>query len=254
MYKLVVPDKLVDIWESAEAGYFPGDPMRTIAKKDFKNIKDVYKFLEKPDPLVKAIYGEPDAEGKFLFPMMEDPDPGVEPHRGVIGDQSSYWHSETIKEHAALVTYNLREAGVRPLYAAFLGVMHDCGKKYTAMTNYKGEVHHPDHEYVSALLAAAWSKKWYWLLPDNERKLLVSVIYGHMVSLKDWHKGTATSARAEHKYLAEVTKFLNSETDTLKAYGLVCILSACDEGARNGAAVDKVRVSKGKKIIDEVMG
>ncbi len=248
MYKIAVPKNLKDIYKMSNKKFEPNDPLGEIAKK-YKSVKEVFLDLNKPDKLTDAIYGEPDEEGKYLFPMMEEPDPGVEPHKGFIGDQSSYWHNENLKEHACYVAYHLRNAGLNLQKAGYLGVLHDCGKKYCAETNHAGEVWFNDHEYISALLVACWTKDWHWMLKEAERKELIAIIYGHMQCLLEWHKGTPESAKIENDFVAEVTEFLGNETAALRVYGLVCILGTCDEGARGGAPVDKKIIEEGEKII-----
>ena len=242
MYKITVPKNLQDIWMISEEGFFPGDPLGEIAKKDFRSPGEVFKFLEKPDALTQAIYGEPDDNGKYAFPLIDEPDDDIEPYWGYIGDQTSYWHRESIKEHACYVTYNLYEAGVRHSYAAALGVFHDCGKKYCAETDNNGEVWFNDSEYVSALLAACWTKAW---LPEHLRRRLTAVIYGHLECAMGWNKGTKTPK----KFLAEVAEFLESEVDAKRVYGLTCLLGACDEGIRSGGLINTEKVSSGKNLI-----
>ncbi len=235
--------------------FYPANPdqLMEVTNKRFNSLEEVYDFLQEPDELIKVVYGEPDEAGLYTFPLMEEPysDRAKYPSlcRGHLGDQTSYWHHETLKEHAAIVTYNLAAAGLRAEMAAALGVFHDAGKKYAAETNPNSEIWFADHEYLSTLLVGRWTKHWKGV-PEADKQLWVATCYGHM-KYYEWTNGKAKAAKSEKKFIDEVSKVFGNEA-ALKSFGLCNLLGAADECIRPGAIIPRGKVEKGQDIIRSV--
>lgn len=258
MHNIVVPNKLNGIYSLSQDldSYlcYCSNTFETICNKRFKSIQEIYDFLEEPDALTDSEYGAPDEKGLYDFPLSFEPyDDKVKTpplFHGKVGDQTSCWHNETLKQHAALTTCNLVEAGVRKEDAAVLGVLHDCGKKYTARTNvYNGKVCFPEHENLSALLAGWWTKS--WGVTDERRHLWMAIIYGH-IRFQEWQNSSAKSTKDKNTYIKEVSRLFGNE-EALRAYGLVYLLGVSNEGVKEGAIIDLEKVKRGEEIIKSVL-
>lgn len=252
---ITIPAHLSELFTSAMmlregdlVSYQNGEDFVNVCLMDFSHISEIYDFLETPDGLTDYAYGELGEDGKYTFPTPEpysDRAKPVTPYRGVVGEQTSLWHTESLKEHAAMVTYNLAAAGAKPELAAMLGVLHDCGKKYSAETDSNGELYFPDHELLSAYLTICWTHD--WDLAEDEKRLIAAIVYGHM-KYYEWHKGTAKSTKSERDFIKEVAKVFNEDI-AVKAYGLVNLIGASDESVKRGAKKDLTKIAKGIEII-----
>lgn len=252
---VTIPTRLSEIFTSAMmlkegdlVSYQNGEEFVNVCQMSFSHVSEIYEFLDVPDSLTDYVYGNPGEDGKYSFPVPEtysDRVKPVLPYRGSIGEQSNLWHTENLKEHAAIVACNLVAAGVKPEMASMLGVLHDCGKKYSAETNSNRDVYFPEHETLGAYLTICWTHD--WALTEDEKRLLAAIVYGHM-KYHDWHDGTAKATKSERDYIKEVTKVF-SEDIALKAYGLVNLLGASNEGVKRGAKKNPEKIAKGEEII-----
>ena len=102
-------------------------------------------------PVVKDMY-QRDEAGLYVFPAKRKNAPLVHAH---LGDQTSMYHKETVKQHLLLTCGRLWLNGHSDnLEGLLYGILHDAGKKYTLGSNQRGEVCFYGHEKVSALFAA----------------------------------------------------------------------------------------------------
>ena len=103
-------------------------------------------------PIVEDMYQRDEAR-LYVFPAKRKNAPLVHAH---IGDQTSMYHKETVKQHLLLTCGRLWLNGnPDELEEGLLyGILHDAGKKYTLGSNQRGEVCFYGHEKVSALFAA----------------------------------------------------------------------------------------------------
>jgi hypothetical protein len=244
-----IPSTLADVWTAA----YDGTGNEIVDEVAFNKVgkedpKGVFNFLtDSNDPLYRAIYGEPDKKGKFVYPIKDLTIPYLKPYKGKIGDQYSKYHKETLPEHSAVVTSRLIDAGLNSTLAAILGTFHDCGKKYTGCTNERGEVSFPEHARVGAFFTACWLDE---MVPSTQdRKILTAVVYGHMKPKREWHKGTEESFRSEMDYFDELVDFLGNEDEALRVIGLINLMGHCDHGFRKAEDIDRPRIFHGHQVV-----
>jgi len=258
MDKIVVPQELRKILVSNFGFESEYSKLRALAYKEFNSLSDIYDFLNKADEYTYGVYGLPDGcpgLETFTFPLEKKSIRGVTPYRGHIGDQTSTWHHESLKDHAAIVTCNLFNAGVKAEIAALLGVLHDCGKKYTAKTGQDGYLTFPNHEKLSALLAKEWLKscgfRQHPCFPDSDEiDILAAVIFSHSESF-GWHKGTEESKKSEEKFFEEMRRYFD-EDEVIKIYALTNLLCISDEGVKDEDDIPEDKIRKGRRIIEGV--
>ena len=191
------------------------------------NASAVYDFLSEKDELFRNIYSESFSVGGeeyFIYPFVEQqviPDDVVE-RAGPIGLQTSMYHRESLQEHATLVAANLVDAGVDRQTAAYLAVLHDVGKKYTAATNKKGEISFFNHAPLSAFITGRWLRS----VDERMAKLLVAVIYAHFRA-HFWKK----KPDDRQKYFGELLAFYDGDEQCAEeVMSLIEKLNVCDEG------------------------
>lgn len=126
-------------------------------------------------PIVKDMYTKDDA-GLYVFPAKRKNAPLF---HGNIGDQTSMYHKETVKQHLLLTCGRLwLNSNPDEIEDGLLcGILHDAGKKYTLGSNQRGEVCFYGHEKVSALFAAVVLNRLGFINIIDD---CVRVIYDHM--------------------------------------------------------------------------
>ena len=226
-----------------------GEGYIEVCKKSFSSIGEIYDYLDVPDSLTDYAYGEPGDDGKYTFPSPDPYDDRVKaakPCTGLIGEQNSSWHTETLKEYAAMVTYNLVAADVKPEMAAMLGVLHCCGMKYAAETIIEGSISFPGYEYLSTYLTVCWIYD--WGLAEEEKREIIATVYGH-TKYYDWLKKTG-GRNSEKNFIKEVTKVFGEDI-ALKAHELIKLLGASEEGVKRGEKKNTEKIKKGEEIIKQ---
>lgn len=210
------------------------------------NISAVYDFLSEEDELFRNIYSESFSVGgeeHFVYPFVEQqaiPDDVVE-RVGPIGLQTSMYHQESLREHVALVAANLVDAGVDRQMAAYLAVLHDVGKKYTAATNKKGEISFFNHAPLSAFITGRWLRS----VDEPMAKTLVAVIYAH-TRAHFWKK----KPDDRQKYFGELLAFYGGDEQCAeKAMSLIEKLNVCDEGVTEFTPKFWEKVERGESLI-----
>lgn len=242
----LLPNTLEGIWNSVVLNeQFDNFALNRIINEEFEDLKSIYDFLFEYDWLTHEIYGEPEEDG-FVFPFaVKKVKEGVKEYHGNIGDQTSAYHKETVAEHTAMVVSNFVGEHIASERLAAIAILHDVGKKYTSGTNNKGEVCFYGHDSVSAYLAGRWL---YGLYDDDELKLIVAVIFGHMLPKTAW---TEKPEKKEEFKKELVTFFEEDENQAQSVISLIERLSNADEGCATEdervAARDKI--SRGERII-----
>jgi len=236
-----VPANMEDIFAGKKA---ENEFVDQIAAMRFDTLAEIFRFMEEEDLLTEQIFGKTDAEGKVIFPWAVPEHrrhAGVQPYYGTLGDQSSIYHQESIREHMALVCANLMERGVPEKLAAHIAVLHDCAKKYCAGTNQRGQVCYYGHEYASAYLCHAWLTNMGY--EEETVNLLTVIALYHMCPLVRWKQ----EPEQKEADLEKMAAFYG--TDVI---GLLEKMAESDEGL----TVDTVntdearaRIARGRDII-----
>lgn len=233
-------------------------------------MKQAYDFLDKEDLLFGEIYGKwakelVDGRWHYTYPFVEGqqiPD-GTREVVGPVGTQTSKWHKESLKQHAAYVVANLvKETDLDVETAVRLGVLHDVGKKYTSATNKHGGICCHEHAKVSAVIASCWLHK----LPPEQRKTVFAVIYAHMFPQNEWNPEKKQSLNratlADHHRLyrdpeqvkagfyKELVSFLNGDVHWAdRIMDLVYVFAKCDKGITEFTPDVLERIKLGEAII-----
>ena len=109
--------------------------------ENLESPSDIFDSLTQSDSLTDKIYKKDD-KGEFIFPKVDekakswlekDKNKTVE-HVGNIGDLTSAYHKENLKQHTALVVKNLSKQNIdskRKGLSLLTALMHDIGRKYT---------------------------------------------------------------------------------------------------------------------------
>lgn len=245
----MLPNTLESIWDSIRLNdQFPNFAINRVVNEEFEDLQSMYDFLFEYDWLCHEIYGEPEEDG-FVFPFaVSKVKEGVKEYRGRIGDQTSAYHKETISDHTAMVVANFCGSQVFNERLATIATLHDIGKKYTSGTNNKGEVCFYGHDTVSAYLAGRWLYGLYDDEDDEELKLIIAVIFGHMLPKTTW----AQKPEKKDEFKAELIAFFDDdELQAETAMFLIERLSDADEGCATEEELEAARekIRQGKTII-----
>lgn len=244
-----LPKTPKEIYESIVNGEKFGSPLDGIIGKKFKNLKEIFDFIDKPDELTDVIYGKPDNQGIITFPFaVEEAESGVVECRGKLGDQTSRYNKENMKQHTAMVAGKLFERLDCPRMAACYAVLHDCGKKYTCGTNSKGDLCFYGHATVSAYLAGAWMRNLYGTDGDSLMMVIV-VIAAHMLPNADWR----INREKRDEFFEDFHVLFDEANEArLEAERLIDTIAESDRGCLTEAEVksQKALIDKGLYIID----
>lgn len=172
-------------------------------------------------PVVEDMYEKDDA-GLYIFPAKRKNAPLVHAH---IGDQTSMYHKETVKQHLLLTCGRIWLYGNPDALEEGLlyGILHDAGKKYTSGSNQRGEICFYGHEKVSALFAAIVLDRLGFIKMIED---CVRVIYDHMKPFV-WENDEDAKSEYINKYGLYVTH-------------LVMEINAIDEGIVDQIVVDNL--------------
>lgn len=172
-------------------------------------------------PIVKDMYLRDEA-GLYVFPAKRKNAPLVHAH---IGDQTSMYHKETVKQHLLLTCgrFWLNENPDDLDEGLLYGILHDAGKKYTLGSNQRGEICFYGHEKVSALFAAIVLDRIGFtdMIDDGVR-----VIYDHMKPFM-WEDDRESMTEYINKYGLYVTH-------------LILEINAVDKGITDQIIVDNL--------------
>ena len=145
----------------------------------------VQSFLDmqiRDDALSEVIYAK-DECGNVVFPVKVGID--MPPYNGYIGEQTSRYHKENMRDHLLLVLGGLWEEGIRD-ELLLCGLLHDASKKYESGINKRGDICFYCHEKSSALFAAYIFRQ----LGFSKEKAYpyVTIIYNHLLPFS-WLRG-----------------------------------------------------------------
>lgn len=159
---------------------FPGrDPLTRAVLDDMpRTWSSVFNWMESSDEITEALYpvatpqeikryGYPEnTENLLKFPLANGIRSNAIPYIGKLGDQQNEYHLETVSEHAGQVAASLiydatDHCSITDDYSflkfiGILGMLHDVGKKYTAVTNNQGKLSFLCHAELSAYIAGLW--------------------------------------------------------------------------------------------------
>lgn len=240
-----LPIKTLEEVLSADESTFPAE-VREILQ--WKGVEEYFRCLSEEDALTRAIYGSADEKGLVRFPAATN-DVTLELF-DKIGAQSSIYHQETVEEHIQLVFHNastyswlLRFPSPVNRYVLFLALLHDCGKKYTAGTNKRGELCFYGHDKLSALIANSYLKQ--MGVSDKDREWIVTGIFYHMRP-KAWERMEENGRqKSQKKFIRKYgeTMFWTLKEFALWDFGVACIDAKTQELFRIGKA-EAVRLFK----------
>lgn len=213
---------------------------------------EILDSLVRPDSLTDKVYKKDDKE-EYIFPKVNADKktvPWLKPpknmpaeHIGKIGDLTSAYHKENLKQHAALVVKNLSKQEIdaknKGLY--FLtGLLHDIGRKYLTRTDQQeksstderfkvkdevtGQLVAPEQEKLSAYITARYFKK-IGISQEEATPFVAGIFYQNKLKT-DWAKDIEDNVDTENP--SEFNHFMKEYGD--EAYDLLRSLSAADKG------------------------
>ena len=211
------------------------------------SVEEFLASQDKEDDLTDILY-EKTNEGLVIFPL-EGLNNSSKPYIGRIGDQTSRYHQENIKEHLLSVLARIHEQGGSDLKLELAALLHDSMKKYTAGTNKLGEICFYGHEKLSAYYAAKVFEQLGY--EKEEARPYVAMIHGHMLPKTAWRHPEC----GEKNYADYVKQFGRKQAD------MITLFSRCDTGIQAGhtafryidhgheTVIEKEKaVNEGKKI------
>lgn len=213
---------------------------------------EILDSLVRPDSLTDKVYKKGDKE-EYIFPKanadrktvpwIKHPKNMPAEHIGKIGDLTSAYHKENLKQHAALVVKNLskQEIDVKNKGLYFLtGLLHDIGRKYLTRTSQQeksstderfkvkdevtGQLVAPEQEKLSAYITARYFKK-IGVSQEEATPFVAGTFYQNKLKT-DWAKDIEDKVDAENP--SEFNHFMKEYGD--EAYDLLRSLSAADKG------------------------
>lgn len=227
----------------------------------------------KPDSLTNVLYKKTE-DGKFVFPKSQEDKKtwgfglklpnSVANHVGNIGDLTSAYHKENLKQHASVVVNNLDKMPIRSSKKDLLlltGLFHDFGRKYLTQTGDKekfptdalykykdevtGQLYAPDQEKLSAYISARYFKKM-GISEEEARPYIASIYYQNRLKT-GWEKDVVDKNGAiipdEYDY------FIKAYGD--ETYNLLRSLSSADKGLLTNKTLANAQsyIEQGQKIV-----
>lgn len=225
-----LPIKTLEEVLSADESIFPAE-VREILQ--WKGVEEYFRSLSEEDALTRAIYGCADEKGLVRFPAATE-DVTLELF-DKIGAQSSIYHQETVEEHIQLVFHYIHRLSADRNFL-LMALLHDCGKKWTAGTNKRGEICFYGHDKLSALFANSYLKQ--MGVSDEDREWIVTGIYYHMRP-KEWERmESAAIEKNRHKFM---------QVHGEKLYWMLIAFAECDRGIAHVDALTKAMFRMGKE-------
>lgn len=225
-----LPIKTLEEVLSADESTFPAEVKEIL---QWKGVEEYFRCLSEEDALTRAIYGCADEKGLVRFPAATD-DVTLELF-DKIGAQSSIYHQETVEEHIQLVFHYIHRISADRNFL-LMALLHDCGKKWTAGTNKRGEICFYGHDKLSALFANSYLKQ--MGVSDEDREWIVTGIYYHMRP-KEWERmESAAIEKNRHKFM---------QVHGEKLYWMLIAFAECDRGVARVDALTKAMFRMGKE-------
>lgn len=214
---------------------------------------DVLDKLIQPDSLTDKVYKKDDKEA-YIFPKVAEKikswldknESKTTEHVGKIGDLTSAYHKEDLKQHTALVVKNLSKQEIdskKKGLQLLTGLLHDIGRKYLTRTSEQeksstdkgfkvgnkvtGQLVAPEQEKLSAYITARYFKN-LGISQEEATPFIATIFYQNKLKT-DWSKDIEGKNDAELPI--EFEHFMKEYGD--ESYNLLRSLSAADKGILN---------------------
>ena len=241
--------------------------------ENLESPSDIFDSLTQSDSLADKIYKKDD-KGEFIFPKVDekakswlekDKNKTVE-HVGNIGDLTSAYHKENLKQHTALVVKKLSKENIdskRKGLSLLTALMHDIGRKYTTQTSQQeksstderfkigdevtGQLIAPEQEKLSAYMTARYFKN-LGVSKEEATPYIATIFYQNKLKT-DWSKDVENKGDSELP--SEFEHFMKEYGD--EAYNLLRSLSAADKGILSYKSLANAHsyLEQGEKIISQ---
>lgn len=215
---------------SADEHKFP-EEVKAVLR--WEGVEAYFRSQSEEDALTRALYGDADKDGRVRFPAATDNVTLECIDR--IGTQSSRYHGETVEEHIQLVFLYIHRISADRNFL-LMALLHDCGKKWTAGTNKRGEICFYGHDKLSALFANSYLKQ--MGVSDEDREWIVTGIYYHMRPKKWERMENAAREKIRHKFIQKHGE---------KLYWMLIAFAECDRGVARVDALTKAMFRMGKE-------
>lgn len=240
---------------------------------------DILDSLVKSDSLTDKVYKKDDKDS-YIFPKVaEKPEKTkfwsdknkskTAEHIGEIGDLTSVYHKENLKQHTALVIKNLSKQEIdnkKKGLQLLTGLLHDVGRKYLTQTSEKeksstdkgfkvgdkvtGQLVAPEQEKLSAYITARYFKN-LGISQEEVTPFVATTFYQNRLKT-DWSKVIEGIEDKDNVELPnEFDHFMNEYGD--EAYNLLRSLSAADKGILNYKSLANAHsyLEQGEKIVHQ---
>ena len=237
---------------------------------------NILDSLVKSDSLTDKVYKKDDKEA-YIFPKVAEKTEKTKfwldknkskttEHVGEIGDLTSAYHKENLKQHTALVIKNLSKQEIDNKKKGLLlltGLLHDIGRKYLTQTSEQeksstdkglkvgdkitGQLVAPEQEKLSAYIAARYFKN-LGISQEEATPFIATTFYQNRLKT-DWSKDIEDKNDVELPN--EFDHFMNEYGD--EAYNLLRSLSAADKGILNYKSLTNAHsyLEQGEKIVHQ---
>ena len=240
------PKTIAEIYEAIHTNDINlGEPLGQILNHGFKSLEDIYEFLDASDSLVDAMYDR-NEDGNYVFSFASKHGDDVTEIIAPLGCQTSRYHKEDFKQHVAIVSAKFAELGLSNKDAALYAVLHDCAKKYTFGTNYRGEVCFYGHEALSAFIGGYWLFN-NWYMTGDELRQIIAVIWAHLHPRVTW----AQKPEERDKFIDQLRTFFDCPMKVDETMRLVDLFAQADLGCESEEEIEAYAdiISRGEQII-----
>lgn len=240
---------------------------------------DILDSLVKSDSLTDKVYKKDDKDS-YIFPNVAEKTEKTKfwsdknksktaEHIGEIGDLTSVYHKENLKQHTALVIKNLSKQEIdnkKKGLQLLTGLLHDVGRKYLTQTSEKeksstdkgfkagdkvtGQLVAPEQEKLSAYITARYFKN-LGISQEEATPFVATTFYQNRLKT-DWSKVIEGIEDKDNVELPnEFDHFMNEYGD--EAYNLLRSLSAADKGILSYKSLTNAHsyLEQGEKIVHQ---
>lgn len=240
---------------------------------------DILDSLVKSDSLTDKVYKKDDKEAYIFSKVAEKTEKTrfwsdknkskTAEHVGEIGDLTSAYHKENLKQHTALVIKNLSKQEIdnkKKGLQLLTGLLHDVGRKYLTQTSEKeksstdkgfkvgdkvtGQLVAPEQEKLSAYITARYFKN-LGISQEEATPFVATTFYQNRLKT-DWSKVIEGIEDKDNVELPnEFDHFMNEYGD--EAYNLLRSLSAADKGILSYKSLTNAHsyLEQGEKIVHQ---
>lgn len=240
---------------------------------------NILDSLVKPDSLTDKVYKKDDKDSYIFQKVAEKTEKTkfwldknkskTAEHIGEIGDLTSAYHKENLKQHTALVIKNLSKQDIdnkKKGLQLLTGLLHDVGRKYLTQTSEKeksstdkgfkvgdevtGQLVAPEQEKLSAYITARYFKN-LGISQEEATPFIATTFYQNKLKT-DWSKVIEGIEDKDNAELPnEFDHFMNEYGD--ESYNLLRSLSAADKGILNYKSLSNAHsyLEQGEKIVHQ---